>query len=130
MDDKKEKLIELLRVHPCSGIDCEKCEKFGANCWLAALAEKLIANGVTVADGKDTDVPAGTAEGRIIMTNEDLDRILASLDARYQRTKEQRLIKARAEIEAIDREYTAYYDGAYDAIKAVKAIMPESQKGE
>ena len=64
------------------------------------------------------------------MTNEDLDRILARLDAKYQRTREQRLIKARAEIEAIDREYTAYYDGAYDAIKAVKAIMPESQKGE
>lgn len=64
------------------------------------------------------------------MTNEDLDRILASLDARYQRTREQRLIKARAEIEAIDREYAAYYDGAYDAIKAIKEIMPESQKGE
>lgn len=58
------------------------------------------------------------------MTNEDLDQILASLDARYQRKKEQRLIKARAEIEAIDREYTAYYDGVYDAIRAVKAIMP------
>lgn len=65
------------------------------------------------------------------MTNEDLDRILASLDARYQRKKEQRLIKARAEIEAIDREYVAYYDGAYDAIKAVKSIMSaEPVKGE
>ena len=63
------------------------------------------------------------------MTNEDLDRILANLDARYQRTREQRLIKARAEIEAIDREYAAYYDGAYDAIKAVKSIMPEPVKG-
>ena len=64
------------------------------------------------------------------MTNEDLDRILANLDARYQRTREQRLIKARAEIEAIDREYAAYYDGAYDAIKAVKSIMPEPVEGE
>ena len=64
------------------------------------------------------------------MTNEDLDRILASLDARYRRTREQRLIKARAELEAIDREYAAYYDGAYDAIKAVKSIMQEPPKGE
>lgn len=61
------------------------------------------------------------------MTNEDLDRILARLDAKYQRTREQRLIKARAEIEAIDREYAAYYDGAYDAIKAIKEIMPKGE---
>lgn len=65
------------------------------------------------------------------MTNEDLDRILERLYAKYQRTREQRLIKARAEIEAIDRECAAYYDGVYDAIKAVKSIMPaEPVKGE
>ena len=34
---------------------------------------------------------------------------------------------AKAEMEAIDREYVAYYDGAYDAIKAVKAFMAKQE---
>ena len=51
----REKLIELLWTHPCDGIDCSTCERLvEVDCDTAAMADKLIANGVTFAT--DTNV--------------------------------------------------------------------------
>jgi hypothetical protein len=61
------------------------------------------------------------------MTEKDFDSILETLDRRAYQKKEINLAKAKAEMGAIDREYTAYYDGVYDAIKAVKnALLKEA----
>ena len=49
-----------------------------------------------------------------------LDELLQQLESAHNRKKERLLIKANAEIEAIQREDVAYYDGVYDAIKEVK----------
>lgn len=49
-----------------------------------------------------------------------LDELFQQLESAHNRKKERLLIKANAEIEAIQREYAAYYDGIYDAIKEVK----------
>ena len=57
------------------------------------------------------------------MNASDLDKVLNRLSAAHSRKKEILLIKANAEIEAIQREDNAYYDGAYDAIKEVKALL-------
>lgn len=59
------------------------------------------------------------------MTEKELDAILDELDSKRQRKRELQIAKAQAELKAIDREYEAYVDGLYDAIRAVKAIMPE-----
>ena len=58
------------------------------------------------------------------MTDKELDAILDNLDRARARKREIDTVKAQAELKAIEREYLAYYDGAYDAIKAVKAAMP------
>ena len=57
------------------------------------------------------------------MNASDFDKVLNRLSAAHSRKKEILLIKANAEIEAIQREDNAYYDGAYDAIKEVKALL-------
>ena len=58
----REKLIELLWTHPCAGIDCATCERLvEADCDTAALADKLLANGVTFA----TDSKWISAEDRL-----------------------------------------------------------------
>lgn len=57
------------------------------------------------------------------MNASDFDKVLNRLSAAHSRKKEILLIKANAEIEAIQREDTAYYDGVYDAIKEVKALL-------
>lgn len=49
-----------------------------------------------------------------------LDELLQRLESAHNRKKERLLIIANTEIEAIQREDTAYYDGIYDAIKEVK----------
>ena len=54
----------------------------------------------------------------------DYDAILDKLCTRAGRKREAALIKANAELQTIEREYTAYYDGAYDAVKAIKEAMP------
>ena len=46
------------------------------------------------------------------MNARELDEVLERLDAAHSRKKERLRIKANAEIEAIQREDTAYYDGA------------------
>ncbi len=61
------------------------------------------------------------------MTEKDFDAILETLDRCAYQKKEIKLAKAKAEMEAIDREYVAYYDGAYDAIKAVKGFMAKQE---
>ena len=55
------------------------------------------------------------------------DSILSKLESAHNRKKERLLIKANAEIEAIQREDTAYYDGAYDAIKEIRQILSEDK---
>lgn len=57
------------------------------------------------------------------MNAKELDEVLERLAAAHSRKKERLLIKANAEIEAIQREDTAYFDGAYDAIKEVKNLL-------
>lgn len=54
-----------------------------------------------------------------------LEEVFDNLVSANHRKIERRLIKANAEIEAIQREETAYYDGAYDAIKKVKELLRE-----
>lgn len=58
------------------------------------------------------------------MNKKELDEVFDSLVSANHRKTERRIIKANAEIEAIQREETAYYDGAFDAIKKVKELMP------
>ena len=57
------------------------------------------------------------------MNFDDLDKILDTLASAHSRKKQIQLTKANAEIEAIQREDAAYYDGAYDAIKYVKNLL-------
>ena len=52
----REKLIELLWSHPCDGKECAFCEHLEPDCDAAAMADKLLASGVTFA--KDTNVPS------------------------------------------------------------------------
>ena len=54
----------------------------------------------------------------------DYDAILDKLLQKADRKRGVALVKANAELQTINREYTAYYDGAYDAIKAIKEAMP------
>lgn len=54
------------------------------------------------------------------MTDKELDLLLLRLtNARLQK-RDIALAKAQAEIDTIRREYEAYWDGVYDAIKEVK----------
>lgn len=57
------------------------------------------------------------------MTEKDFDAILEKLDHAAQRKRDVKQAAKRAEMEAIQLEYVAYYDGAYDAIKAVKNAL-------
>ena len=63
------------------------------------------------------------------MTAKELDAILADLDKKRQHKKDVLLAKAQAEINTVLRESDAYFDGLYDAIKAVKALLPDTPKG-
>lgn len=62
------------------------------------------------------------------ITAKDLDAILDKLSSRRDLKKQVALAKAQAEIQTIQREADAYWDGLYDAIKAVKEILPPSTK--
>ena len=64
------------------------------------------------------------------MTTKDLDAIMEKLSLKAIRKKDIALVKAEAEKNAICREYEAYYDGAYDAIKAVKAALADNGNPE
>lgn len=58
-----------------------------------------------------------------------LEAVFDSLVAANHRKIERRLIKANDEIQAIQREETAYYNGANDAIKKVKELL-RAEEGE
>lgn len=60
-----------------------------------------------------------------MISDNEFDKILADLDAAKQRKTQCAIIKAQAEIGALQREATAYYDGAYDALKAIKRRLAE-----
>lgn len=58
------------------------------------------------------------------ITVEKLDEIFANLANNGSRKKDMKLAVAQKEIEAINREADAYWDGLYDAFKAVKSALP------
>lgn len=61
------------------------------------------------------------------MTGEQLEQIFNDLTRAHARKRDNALIKAKAEIEAINREDTAYYDGVYDTIREInKALSQEA----
>lgn len=64
------------------------------------------------------------------MNTKDLEKVLDRLANEHARKRDELLIKARAEIETIEREYTAYYSGAFDAVKAVSALLKAEQAKE
>ena len=57
------------------------------------------------------------------MTEKELDNICNQLELERQIKQDIQMIKAKAELDTITRETVAYYDGLYDAIKSVKALM-------
>lgn len=59
------------------------------------------------------------------MTGVQLEQIFNDLTRAHARKRDAALIKANAEIAAIQREDAAYYDGVYDTIKAVTAKLKE-----
>lgn len=62
------------------------------------------------------------------MTKKDLEAIEAKLTARRTQKKEIALAKAQAEINTIQREADAYWDGVYDALKAVRDLLPDTKE--
>lgn len=64
------------------------------------------------------------------MVDKDLDSILEKLAQKAARKKDIALVKVDAEKSAICRAYEAYYDGAYDAIKAVKQALADNDNPE
>ena len=59
------------------------------------------------------------------MTNKELDIIRNRLEQERQRKQDIQMIKAKAEMDNINRETVAYYDGVYDALKAVEVLIAE-----
>ena len=57
------------------------------------------------------------------------DEIISRLSDRANRKRDMKQAKAKAEFDAIDREYTAYIDGVYDAIKQIRAEEELAGKG-
>jgi len=64
------------------------------------------------------------------VTKADLDRIRDKLTDARTHKRDIALAKAQKEIETINRESEAYWDGVYDAIRAVQNAMPDPQKEE
>lgn len=57
------------------------------------------------------------------------DEIINHLSATADRKRDLKKVKAKAEIDAIDREYVAYVDGVYDAVKQIRAAEDMDGKG-
>lgn len=55
---------------------------------------------------------------------------MEKLSIKAERKKDLALVKAEAERNTILREYEAYYDGAYDAVKAVKEAVAKNDNPE
>lgn len=64
------------------------------------------------------------------MANKELDAIMTRLQSASEHKKQIALAKANMEIEAIQREANAYWDGVYDAIKELSALIPERPANE
>ena len=63
------------------------------------------------------------------MTTKDLDAIMDRLTSIREHKKQIALTKAQAEIQTIQRETEAYWDGMYDFMKAVKVLLPQEKDG-
>lgn len=59
------------------------------------------------------------------MTGEKLEQIFEDLTRSHARKRDIALAKAKAEIETIQREDSAYYDGVYDTIKEIKNALQQ-----
>lgn len=64
------------------------------------------------------------------MTDKDIKAIREKLEAKAAYKRDVALAKAQKEVETINRAYDAYWDGMYDALKAVSALIPEPPKKE
>ena len=62
------------------------------------------------------------------MTDKELESIMTRLTSAREHKKQIQLTKANAEIDAIQREAGAYWDGVYDAIKEVRNALPQPSK--
>lgn len=62
------------------------------------------------------------------MTTKDLDAIMDRLTRIREHKKQIALAKAQAEIETIQRETEAYWDGMWDFCKAVKELLPTGKE--
>ena len=58
------------------------------------------------------------------LTDKDLKEIREKLENKAAYKRDIALAKAQKEVEVVNREYDAYWDGVYDAIKAVSALIP------
>ena len=63
------------------------------------------------------------------MTTKDLDAIMDRLTHIREHKKQIALTKAQAEIQTIQRETEAYWDGMWDFCKAVKDLLPKEKDG-
>ena len=61
------------------------------------------------------------------MTDKDLDAIIDRLTSIREHKKQIALTKAQAEIQTIQRETEAYWDGMWDFCKAVKELLPKGE---
>lgn len=59
------------------------------------------------------------------MTEKELEAISSRLTMRKDRIRGIKVAKAQAEVDAINREYSAYCDGVDDAIRAVRGAMEQ-----
>ena len=62
------------------------------------------------------------------MTTKDLDAIMDRLTHIREQKKQIALTKAQAEIQTIQREAEAYWDGMWDFYKATKGLLPEEKE--
>ena len=62
------------------------------------------------------------------MTTKELDSIMDRLTSAREHKKQIQLAKANAEIQTIQREADAYWNGVYDALKEVKNALPMPPK--
>lgn len=59
------------------------------------------------------------------MTEKELEAICSRLTMRKDRIRDIKRARAEAEVDAINREYSAYCDGVEDAIKAVRGAVEQ-----
>ncbi len=58
------------------------------------------------------------------------DEIRNRLMSVADRKRTMKQLEAQAEIKAIDREYTAYIDGVFDAVKAIEQMAEKEGDGK